>query len=352
MQNQWLPLRYAAIIGLLAGLATGGQLWYRLQASSGEVLLYALEAGVLAGGAAFLLLHFGLFRQIRQTYEELNRLRSPKHPVSPETAKLDPLTGLKVTTHELTGQLQSEIEELRELEAVRREFLGDVSHELKTPIFAIQGFLETLLDGALEDPKVNRKFVTQALNNAHRLGALVQDLLVVTSLEAGQLPMNQEAVRLYEVVLDVTNDLQQLLEKQAPLPAIHLIANGLEKADVLADRDRLRQILTNLLDNAIRYGAMRNAQARGEVRIVLVADEPGRIRTHIIDNGPGIPEKDQQRVFQRFYRLDKSRARHLGGTGLGLSIVKNLLAAHNEEIQLTSRPGYTEFSFALNRLNG
>lgn len=230
----------------------------------------------------------------------------------------------------LKEEHQKEIEKLREIETFRREFLGNVSHELKTPIFAIQGFIDTLLDGALEDKQVNRKFLEKALKHTDRLDNLVKDLLIISQLETGQLQMNMEDFRIYDLVLEVFEALEYKLTKKGRSISLEIVHTEYENLIVHADRERIRQVLINLVDNAIKYGKL-----NGTIRIEILR-KGKKAHVKVMNEGPGIPQEHIPRLFERFYRVDKSRSREKGGTGLGLAIVKHLIEAHKERITVES----------------
>ncbi|MCI4670944.1 MAG: cell wall metabolism sensor histidine kinase WalK [Bacteroidia bacterium] len=237
---------------------------------------------------------------------------------------------------------QREIKKLKDLEAFRREFLGEVSHELKTPIFAVQGFIHTLIDGAMEDKRVRMKFLKKAMKNADRLSSLVQDLLIITQAESGEMEMKIRKFSIYELVCDVLDSLEHKFTKKKRNISYQIDTKGLEEVLVLADRERIQQVLTNLIDNAIKYGA-----PEGEVVIALKEDN-GKLLTSVKDDGPGIEQEHLDKIFRRFYRVDKSRSREKGGTGLGLAICKHLLKMHGEQITVQSKVGEgTTFTFSL-----
>lgn len=243
----------------------------------------------------------------------------------------------------LNADNKREIQKLKEMEAFRREFLGDVSHELKTPIFAVQGFIETLLDGALEDKKVNRKFLQKARKHADRLSHLVEDLLVITQIETGDLEMNQEPFVFYDLLLDIVDSMEYKLTRKGRDIETKLILNGHEDTEVNADLERIDQVVRNLLDNAVKYGS-----AKGTITIEVQDYHDNKILVKIKDEGDGIPPEHLPRIFERFYRVDKSRSREKGGTGLGLSICKHFVEAHREQIWVESKLGEgTTFLFTL-----
>ncbi|MEM7037416.1 MAG: ATP-binding protein, partial [Bacteroidota bacterium] len=197
-----------------------------------------------------------------------------------------------------------EIAKLKEMEVFRREFLGDVSHELKTPIFAIEGFVETLLDGALEDKKVNRKFLQKTRKHAERLSSLVQDILVISQIESGDLGMNYERFEIYELVTEVLDSLAYKFTKKGRDIDYEVLANGHENTEVYADKHRIDQVLRNLIDNAVKYG-----NSKGTIRIVLDSANEDRVVIKVRDDGNGIDPEHLPRLFERFYRVDKSRSR-------------------------------------------
>lgn len=240
---------------------------------------------------------------------------------------------------------QQEIKKLKEIEVVRREFIGNVSHELKTPIFAIEGFIETLLDGALHDEKVNKKFLKKALKHAERLSTLVQDLLVITKIEAGDIEMKIKEFDAHQLVIDVMESLEDKLTRKGRDVTLALAVNCAEHISVLGDRERIEQVLYNLVDNAIKYGDL-----KGQVTVELKDHSDEQILILVKDNGQGIEPKHLPRLFERFYRVDKSRSRDKGGTGLGLAICKHLIEAHDERIWVESEEGKGSiFQFTLTK---
>lgn len=242
----------------------------------------------------------------------------------------------------ISAQTEVEIRKLKEIETFRKEFLGDVSHELKTPIFAIQGFIETLLDGAMDDKKVNRKFLQKAFKHSERLSHLVQDILVITQIESGEIAMVIRNFDLNELVHDIVDSLETKFNKKGREITCKIKNHGSRKIMVAADEDRIRQVLYNLIDNAVKYG-----DPHGTITIELVEDDEHAI-INVVDQGEGIAREHLARLFERFYRVDKSRSRVGGGTGLGLAICKHLIEAHNQKIWVRSTVGEgSVFSFSL-----
>ncbi|MDX2249124.1 MAG: HAMP domain-containing sensor histidine kinase [Bacteroidia bacterium] len=243
---------------------------------------------------------------------------------------------------------QREIKKLKDLEAYRREFLGEVSHELKTPIFAVQGFIHTLIDGAMNDEKVRVKFLKKAMKNADRLSNLVEDLLIITQAESGEMDMKIRKFPIYELVRDVMDSLEHKFNKKGRTISYRIISSGNEDVMVIADRERIYQVLSNLVDNAVKYGDA-GGTGNGEVRIILTTSGD-KMYVSVADDGPGIEAEHLEKIFRRFYRVDKSRSREKGGTGLGLAICKHLIKMHGEQLTVESEVNKgTTFRFSLKK---
>jgi two-component system phosphate regulon sensor histidine kinase PhoR len=223
-----------------------------------------------------------------------------------------------------------DITELRRLEQVRREFVANVSHELRTPLTSIRGYLETLLDGAVEEPGNVRRFLEVAHTHAERLGRLVDDLLQLSDIETGKVVLKPAPVALHEVARGVL----AIFENQAGQKRLTVLNHVPDDFRVAADRDRLSQILVNLVDNAVKF-----TPEGGEIALGAVRGQRGMVEVWIRDTGIGIPSVDLPRITERFYRVDKARSRELGGTGLGLTIVKHLVQAHGGELRIESELG-------------
>lgn len=235
-----------------------------------------------------------------------------------------------------------EIDQLKQLEKYRREFLGNVSHELKTPIFNIQGYILTLLDGGLEDPSINRQYLERTEKSINRLISIVEDLESITGLEAGELKLSHETFNIVSLIEDIY-EMQEMLAHRYGVKL--QFAKGHEKnIKVYADKKRIIEAANNLVVNAIKYSKP------GGVIIVSFVDIGDQILIEVADNGIGIAEKDLPRIFERFYRVDKSRSRDQGGTGLGLAIVKHIIEAHQQTIRVQSILGEgSTFSFTLDK---
>lgn len=252
----------------------------------------------------------------------------------------DPLNQMKKEIFEFAEKKQQEINELKKLETFRREFLADVSHELKTPIFSAQGFVHTLIDGAVDDLKVRDRFLEKAANSLDALNVLVGDLITISQLEIGEITMHYSNFDLRRLCEMVIGQLEDAAAYRKVRISIHRYAP--KSCYVHADKHRISQVLMNLITNAIKYG-----KEGGHV-VVRIQPEGREVQVSVTDNGPGIPSVYQKRIFERFYRIDKSRSRDSGGTGLGLSIVKHILEAHDSKIHVDSTLGKgTTFYFKL-----
>ncbi len=236
----------------------------------------------------------------------------------------------------------AEIERLRDLEKYRKDFVGNVSHELKTPIFNIQGYILTLLDGGLEDPEINRLYLERTEKSIDRMINVVEDLESITKLESGELKLNPEVFDIGKLVEEVFElELREATERSITM---HLNLTTGKPYVVKADKKRIFEAMRNLIGNAIKYG-----RKEGNVRVGFY-DMNNLLLIEVSDDGIGIDKKDLPRIFERFYRVDKSRSRMQGGTGLGLSIVKHIIEAHKQKIHVKSTPETgTTFTFALEK---
>ncbi|MCU4177601.1 sensor histidine kinase [Carboxylicivirga sp. N1Y90] len=235
-----------------------------------------------------------------------------------------------------------QIQELQQMEQYRKEFLGNVSHELKTPIFNIQGYILTLMDGGLDDPNINSLYLNRTEKSIDRMISIIDDLEAISKLEAGELELTFEPFNLIQLVDDVF-DLQDIRAKEKNIKLKY--GKGFERdIQVIGDKQRLFQVISNLVVNSINYGK------KGGNTSLNFYDMDNRVLIEIKDNGIGIAEENLPRIFERFYRADKSRSREQGGTGLGLAIVKHIIEAHKQRINVSSKIGKgTSFTFTLEK---
>jgi len=304
-------------------------------------------AAVISFSASYLLifviLEFLVFREINKIYKMMEKLRKKElsNFSKQKSGALNPLQKINEEIYSFATLKQKEIDELKKLEAFRKEFIADVSHELKTPIFAAQGFVHTLLDGAVNDKNVRNRFLKKAAKSLDGLDVLVQDLLTLSQIETGKIKMKFENIDLYKLCTEVVD---QFEEKAAKKNIRLKIQSDHHKIIVFADWHRITQVMTNLVSNAISY-----TPDGGEVIITFDIGKKN-VTTYVSDSGEGIPSEHIHRIFERFYRVDKSRSREKGGTGLGLAIVKHILEGHNSKAEVQSTVGKgSVFSFKLHR---
>ena len=236
-----------------------------------------------------------------------------------------------------------EINILKDQENYRREFLGNVSHELKTPLFTIQGYILTLIEGALKDKKVRGKYLRRSAKGVDRLISIVKDLDLITQFESGIKTVDKTDFNIYELIENVYD----LMEFESEKNNTKLLVYNENNTPVIvnADKERILQVLTNLVVNSIKYG-----KEGGYTKVKVEEYDKDRIIVRVKDNGEGIEDEHLPRLFERFYRIDKNRSRKKGGSGLGLSIVKHIIEAHQEQIFVKSKIGQgTEFSFTLQK---
>ena len=238
---------------------------------------------------------------------------------------------------------KSEISEMKKQETFRREFIGNLAHELKTPLFTSESYILTLLDGAIDDDEVNKKYLKIAGKAIHRLNLIVKDLDLITKIESGE----SEIQRTDFDIINLAQNVFEMLEITASKRNIKLILEFNDKLPlrVNADNEKIQQVLTNLIENSIKYG-----KENGTTELVIQELTENKIIVRVTDNGLGIEEKHFNRLFERFYRVDQSGSRKGGGSGLGLAIVKHIMDAHDEKIYIESEFGVgSEFSFTLEK---
>jgi len=294
----------------------------------------------------FFILHLRLetfiFNSIKNIYKDLTLLESAPFNQSPITTDMASLSK-EIDSYAKNKKLEFEALKIRE--EYRKEFIGNVSHELKTPLFTVQGYISTLIEGAADDPKIRDKYLKRADKGVDRLIYIVKDLDMITKLEVGDANLTIETFNILETITNVFD----LLEIKAEKKNISLILDKDYPAPVMvhADRDRIQQVLSNLVVNSIKYG-----HQNGTTEISVEDLNSEKMIVRVTDNGEGVEAKHLTRLFERFYRVDKSGSREEGGSGLGLSIVKHIIEAHDEKIYVESKFGIgSEFSFTLQKQN-
>lgn len=284
------------------------------------------------------LLYLLVFKGLEQIWSNVRSLRTNSSPHDPfanafSTKWID--DEVKLLLREKT----TEIGKLKEVEQFRKDFLGNVAHELRTPVFGIQGYLHTLIDGAADDEKIRLRFIKKAAKNADSLTTIIEDLITISRIETNEIKVEKSSFDLIELIEEVFESLDYIAGKKS----IELKRKGLNNIDVSADYQKIKQVFTNLLTNSIKYG-----KDEGQTT-VSTYDLKDQVLIEVADNGIGIDKSDLPRIFERFYRVDKNRSRNEGASsGLGLSIVKHYLEAHEQEIKVRSSKGKgTIFSFTL-----
>jgi two-component system phosphate regulon sensor histidine kinase PhoR len=308
-----------------------------------------IVTGIISFSIAYLLIYltyrYFIFDEITRINELLKKITDEDLTFTIEEAEIssNPIKKLSKEISRYAKIKEEEITQLKKMESYRKEFLADVSHELKTPLFAAQGFIHTLLDGAISDKNVRNRFLKKAGKSLSRLDKLVQDLLIISQMETGTIKMYSSHFNIHDLVQEVFDQLESKAEKKS----IKLCFTESCPTDIyaFADKQMIFTVLLNIVVNAINY------TKESETKIMVNLEEKSEtILITITDNGVGIPKEDLNRIFERFYRVEKSRAKDRGGIGLGLAIVKHILEAHNQKIMVESQVGVgSEFKFSLKK---
>lgn len=329
-------LLIAAILSLLFWLMqwlSGNVIWW-------QIVGFAVAASIIAVSILQVRVQRFIYRRIERIYKDVTLLQSTSLAARTVTTDMQTLTE---EIEKFAKDKKVEIDTLKIREEYRKEFLGNVSHELKTPLFTVQGYILTLLDGAMEDKQLRKKYLQRASKGVERLNYIVQDLDLITKLEMEGLKMNYEDFDILELVRNVFD----LLEMKAAKKDIILTFDMEYKEPIYvrADRDKIQQVISNLLVNSIKYG-----QENGTTEVSVENLIKNKVIVRVTDNGEGISKQHFGRIFERFYRVDKSGSRAVGGSGLGLAIVKHIIEAHDEKIYVESvRDVGSEFSFTLEK---
>lgn len=280
---------------------------------------------------------------LMQIYKQIIKIRNPKEVIRPiDESRINVSNEINKVLYEWSNESKEEIDHLKQVEVYRREFLSNVSHELKTPVFSVQGYIHTLIDGGIEDADVNIHYLNKASKGIDRLISMVDDLESISRLESGELIVEKRTFDLLELVQDVVESIELQSKERGVTIKIESLEN--KPIYVYTDKDLVRQVLVNFIVNSVKYG-VKDGQT-----IVRLTESEDKILVDVEDNGLGIEKIHLPRLFERFYRVDKSRSRDQGGTGLGLAIVKHILEALGESVQVDSELGKgTIFTFSLPR---
>lgn len=281
-----------------------------------------------------------IYRRIKVIYKKISDAKKSDEQPSAEG---DSLEDVEKEVENWAEGKNKEIATLKELEEYRRNYIGNVSHELKTPIFNIQGFLHTLIDGGINDPSVNMTFLQKAARNVERLDTIVQDLDTISRLESGKMILNLQVFDIQNLVFEVFEDIE--LRTKAKNIKLSFKEGANHGYRVKGDKEQVRQVLTNLIGNSVKYG-----KQNGSTKVSFY-DMDKVVLIEVSDNGIGIARHHLKHLFDRFYRVDKSRSRDVGGTGLGLAIVKHIVEAHNQSVHVRSTEGIgSTFGFTLEKV--
>ncbi len=305
------------------------------------IFLLTLFNIVVSYALMFMAIEKFIYRKIKIIYKQIRRMKRPtKDVLNKIDMQSNMLEEVESEVKEWAKEHKQEIDQLKRMEAYRREFLGNVSHELKTPIYNVQGYLDTLIATKLADEKINMKYLKKANKNADRLAQIVGDLEDITKLEAGELELNKEAFKMY----DLADEVMESMEIMAAKKNITLkFKDGSDKNVLVnADLELIQQVITNLITNSIKYGKENGTTWIGIYKMDKL------VLIEVTDNGIGIEQNHLPRLFERFYRVDQSRTRKKGGSGLGLAIVKHIIEAHKQAVHVRSKEDIgTTFGFTL-----
>ena len=335
-------IRSSLLITIILALFLGLFLLYKQQLEETwfVLLVFTILVFVISFSIIQVRVEKYIYRRIKKIYDDVSLLESSSFTADPVTTDMRTLTE---DIEKFAKDKKIEIETLKIREEYRKDFLGNISHELKTPLFTVQGYILTLLDGALEDKAVRKKYLQRAQKGVERLIYIIKDLDLITKLEVGDLNLELSDFDIIELIQSVF----ELVEMKAGKKNISLTfdMNYETPIYVKADRDKIQQVLSNLIVNSIKYG-----HPDGTTEVSVENLIRNKVIVRITDNGEGIPGEHIPRLFERFYRVDKSGSRKEGGSGLGLSIVKHIIEAHGEKIYVESVVDVgSEFSFTLEK---
>jgi len=309
-----------------------------------SIVIYAVVSYVVTYFIIVSLFEKFVFRKIKLIYKVISESKDSLKGVSGFENKRTTIDVVNQKVIDWAEEKKVELSELKSLERYRKKYVGDISHELKTPLFSIQGYLHTLIEGGLYDEKINIKYLKNALRSTDRLQGIVDDLEVINELESEARSLDYISFNIKELAEDVFSDLE-LMAQESGISLIFKPGADIS-FNVIADKEKIRQVFVNLVNNSLKYGRQ---DGQGITKISFY-DMEDIILVEVSDNGVGIKESDLKHVFDRFYRTDMSRSQQIKGTGLGLSIVKHIIEAHNQKITLRSTYGKgSTFGFTLAR---
>jgi len=340
------PRHLAIIIALISSLTTSVAGAIVLIINDPHFYLSLLFIILVVFFSVFIITYYSLnnfiFEKIKPLYKTINSINISEKELKSNLDEKDVIEDVQNNVIVWARRKTKEISHLRQLEKYRREFLGNVSHELKTPIFNIQGYILTLLDGGLEDTTINKLYLERTEKSVNRMISIVNDLESISRLESGELKLEIKRFDIVKVVEESFEE-HEVLAKENKI-SLQFSNIPLRPIFVQGDKKRIREAINNLIINSIKYG-----KPNGKTAVDFM-DMGDQLMIEIADDGIGISEKDLPRIFERFFRTDKSRSREMGGTGLGLSIVKHIIEAHNQNINVRSKINVgSSFTFTLEK---
>ena len=338
------PRYLSVVLALVIAIVTTAFLSFIPSSDLVTMTIGFLTCFIFGGILIYFALDYLVFQEVNSLYDRIKQIKKKDFSVTPRkqlVEKENPIELLKKELNVYVATKEGEVQDLKKAAKYRQEFLADVSHELKTPIFAAQGFVHTLLDNPDEDLEIRMKFLEKAAKSLDGLDNLVQDLLTVSQIETGAIKIEKKKINLRPLIEEIFEQVEAKAKKRDVKLTLIAPAGNLQ---VKADTQRISQVILNLVVNAIKYG-----KEKGLVQIII-SEKKKAYTISVVDNGPGIAEEHLHRIFERFYRVDKSRAKNSGGTGLGLSIVKHIVQAHNSKISVQSEQNKgTRFEFKLEK---
>lgn len=304
------------------------------------LLLFVIALSIFSFFVLQYRVEYFIYKRVKKIYDDVSLLENANFRNQPITTDMATLTS---EVQKFARDKKLEIESLKIREEYRREFLGNVSHELKTPLFTVQGYLLTLLDGAMDDKHIRKKYLQRAEKGVERLIYIVNDLDMITKLEMDTLGLEISEFNIVDVIQNVLDLLEMRASKKNILLTLDM--KYVRPIKVVADLEKIQQVITNLVENSIKYG-----KENGTTEVSIEDFVNNKVIVKVSDNGEGVEKQHIPRLFERFYRVDKSGARSEGGSGLGLAIVKHIIERHNEKINVESKFGKgSEFSFTLEK---
>jgi len=332
----------AGCLALFTGLLIGINIFVVVDQRVPYLIFSALLTFILTFVSIFYILNSFILDKIKPIYHTINTIKIPSDELFTNIEDKDILQEVRKEVIEWAQNRTKEIVQLKANEKYRKEFLGNVSHELKTPIFNIQGYVLTLLDGGIDDPEINQTYLKRTEKNINRLITIVNDLDTISRLETGELKMEYENFDILALVTEIY-DMHEMMTVNNQIE-LRMDEPPRKPLCVYGDRKKITQVLTNLVVNSVKYGVA------GGFTNVWFEEQDNKILINVEDNGIGIPASHLSRIFERFYRVDKHRSREQGGTGLGLAIAKHIIEAHNQKIYVSSTEGKgTIFTFTLDK---